>query len=216
MTLPAGQSAANKREYDKQWKAANRQRIRDQEKARRSANPEAFKVVKKRHYEKNKDKALSYASAYREENREKIKAATAGKHATFSARYRQKNPERCRQMTQAWKDANPEQRAQTNAEWVHKNLHKCRTYQHNRRAKKAANGGTLSPDLAITLYAKQRGKCTCCGVALGDDYEMDHIVPLALGGVNSDENIQLLTSRCNRQKGAKPPHVFMQSRGLLI
>jgi 5-methylcytosine-specific restriction endonuclease McrA len=212
--LPDGQAAANKRAYNNRWRAENRQRVRDAEKRRRAENPEAFKVIKRRHYEKNHEQVLAYAAAYREANREQIKAAVVGKHATFSARYRQKNPERCRQMTQAWKDEHPEQRAETNATWARENLSKIRTNQQNRRAR--ASGGQLSSDLADRLYALQKGKCACCRQALGDDYELDHIVPLALGGSNTDDNIQLLTKRCNRQKGAKHPVAFMQARGLLL
>lgn len=45
---------------------------------------------------------------------------------------------------------------------------------------------------------------------------MDHIVPLALGGSNTDGNIQLLRATCNQQKHAKHPVVFMQERGFLL
>jgi 5-methylcytosine-specific restriction endonuclease McrA len=45
---------------------------------------------------------------------------------------------------------------------------------------------------------------------------MDHIVPLISGGTNTDDNIQLMRSRCNQQKSAKHPIDFMQSRGFLL
>lgn len=57
---------------------------------------------------------------------------------------------------------------------------------------------------------------TCCGLPLGDNYHIDHIMPLALGGSNTDDNIQLLRQRCNNQKCAKHPVDFMQSRGFLL
>jgi 5-methylcytosine-specific restriction endonuclease McrA len=214
--LPDGQAAANKRSYNNKWRAENRQRVRDIEKARRLANPEPFKAAKKRHYTKNHDNVLAYAAAYRDANAELIKERCAGKYAGWSATYREKNPEKCRQMVQVWKDAHPEHRSTYNAQWTQNNLEKHRTYQHNRRARKAASGGTLSPDLAEKLYVLQKGKCACCRKPLGDDYHMDHIVPLVLGGSNTDDNIQLLTSRCNLQKGAKHPVEFMQARGLLL
>ena len=46
--------------------------------------------------------------------------------------------------------------------------------------------------------------------------ELDHIVPLALGGLNKDENIQLLRAVCNLNKGRKNPIAFMQERGFLL
>lgn len=74
----------------------------------------------------------------------------------------------------------------------------------------------MSSGLAIRLYKLQRGKCACCGLPLGDDYHLDHIMPLALGGTNTDDNIQLLRAKCNMQKSAKHPVDFMQQRGFLL
>jgi len=88
--------------------------------------------------------------------------------------------------------------------------------QQNRRARKKYNGGRLSKGLSNKLYKLQRGKCACCGKSLGDDYHLDHRMPLALGGVNEDLNMQLLRSKCNREKHAKHPIDFMQSRGFLL
>lgn len=87
----------------------------------------------------------------------------------------------------------------------------------NRRARKRESGGTLSKGLAERLFQLQRGKCACgCKQPLGDNYHRDHIIPLALGGTNTDDNMQLLTATCNLSKGAKHPIDFMQSRGYLL
>ena len=45
---------------------------------------------------------------------------------------------------------------------------------------------------------------------------IDHIVPLAKGGSDGPENIQLLCAHCNRRKSAKDPIVFMQENGFLL
>lgn len=42
------------------------------------------------------------------------------------------------------------------------------------------------------------------------------IVPLAKGGSDGPENIQLLCAPCNRRKSAKDPIVFMQENGFLL
>lgn len=125
----------------------------------------------------------------------------ASKNSVYSARYRERNPEKCRELTQAWKDANPQRRAETKAAWQKENAVRHRAHQHNRRA--LTSGGKLSPTLALALSEKQGGRCACCGSPLGNDYHMDHIIPLARGGANVDENIQLLTARCNLRKGAR-------------
>jgi 5-methylcytosine-specific restriction endonuclease McrA len=87
----------------------------------------------------------------------------------------------------------------------------------NRRARKNASAGKLSFNLAEKLFKLQHGKCACgCKKHLGKDYHLDHIMPLALGGANTDNNIQLLRKQCNWQKHAKHPIDFMQSRGFLL
>jgi 5-methylcytosine-specific restriction endonuclease McrA len=49
-------------------------------------------------------------------------------------------------------------------------------------------------------------KCQMCGVsaeAPGVIMHIDHIVPLAKGGKNELDNLQLLCGKCNLKKGAK-------------
>jgi 5-methylcytosine-specific restriction endonuclease McrA len=216
MTLPDGQAKANKIAYDKAWRAANREKVLAQERARRKANPEKEKEKKRKTYLKHQEKALAYAAKYREENREKIRAAAKPKDAEYGARWRAKHPEKARACGQAWKIANPERRKATQAAYLQNNKARHLANIHNRRARKQAAGGELSKGLADRLYFLQKGKCACCGKPLGGKYELDHIIPLARGGSNTDDNIQLLTPKCNRQKGAKDPVQFMQARGKLI
>ena len=77
-------------------------------------------------------------------------------------------------------------------------------------------GGVLTLGLSLRLFQLQKGKCACCKKPLGSNYHMDHIMPLALGGTNTNDNIQLLRARCNLQKQAKHPVDFMQQRGYLL
>jgi len=79
------------------------------------------------------------------------------------------------------------------------------------------NGGELSKNLVAKLFKLQGGQCACgCGGDLGEDYHLDHRMPLALGGSNTDGNMQLLRKRCNLRKGAKHPIKFMQENGFLL
>ena len=87
---------------------------------------------------------------------------------------------------------------------------------HKRRAKKLSVGGEISKGLRQRLFVLQKGKCACCGLPLGDDYHMDHIMPLYLGGKNEDRNIQLLTKTCNLKKNKKHPIDYMNEKGFLL
>lgn len=123
------------------------------------------------------------------------------KSAASMAKWRKENPERDAENRRSWNKANPELR---------------KIYRQTRRALKSFNGGVLSKGLVGKLLKLQRGLCACCSKPLGDNYNLDHIMPLALGGANEDWNIQLLRETCNKEKHAKHPVDFMRSRGFLI
>jgi hypothetical protein len=56
------------------------------------------------------------------------------------------------------------------------------------------------PD-AVKLFVWQRdqGKCVKCGS--NEKLEFDHVIPFAMGGSNTERNLQLLCESCNRSKG---------------
>jgi len=144
----------------------------------------------------NKARAKEVSAASRAKNAEKIKSR--------SSAYYKKNRDRIRAgniayiVTPAGRDA-------------------CKRRDQNRRAREREAGGNLSKGLAERLFMLQRGTCACgCNQPLGDNYHLDHVMPLALGGSNTDNNIQLLREVCNLQKHAKHPVDFMRQRGFLI
>jgi hypothetical protein len=55
-------------------------------------------------------------------------------------------------------------------------------------------------EIRRVVFERDAGQCTQCGSTF--DIQYDHVIPLALGGANSVENLQLLCGQCNRQKGA--------------
>jgi len=190
------------------WYAANLEKSKAWMAAWYASNKEKAKADNAKWHAANPDKGKAYAAAYRAANPEKRRA--------IGAAYRAANPERNRQRVAAWSAANPERHAALKAAWAADNPEAIRIHQQNRRARKLENGGTLSKGLSAKLFNLQRGKCPCCNKPLGDDFHLDHITPLARGGSNTDNNIQLLRASCNRQKSAQDPVQFMQQRGFLI
>lgn len=54
------------------------------------------------------------------------------------------------------------------------------------------------------LSAAQKGRCGICHMPLhAHDLEVDHIVPVALGGGNARSNLRLVHGVCNRVRGAR-------------
>lgn len=156
----------------------------------------------------NPEKAKKVRSDFYARNAEKIKAK--------AAEVRRLDPEKFRLRNIVRYAANPEIHKGYVAKWKKKNKEVCRAHDHNKRARKKENGGRLSKDIVEKLMKLQRGKCACCFLKLENDFHIDHIIPTAIGGKNTDNNVQLLHSSCNLKKHAKHPIDFMQQRGLLL
>ena len=189
----------------------------------RAANPEKAKAKDAAWSAANAEKVRARVAAWAAANPEKVRARKAAwaaanpeKGWARAAAWRAANPEKAKAQAVAWAAANHEKKRAKDAAWRAANPDKGRVYAHNRRARKKANGGQLSPDITDKLLKLQKGKCACCKQRLGKDYHLDHIVPLALGGAHADENMQLLRDVCNLKKGAKHPVDFMQQRGFLL
>lgn len=187
------------------WRAANLDKIRTKNAKWYAENKKKCRERQAKWYSTNKDKCLDRQAKWRADNPEKC--------LEKSTKYKAANREKLFEYRAKWLADNPEYKSK----WYYANREACRIYSHTRRARKKEAGGKLSPDLADRLLKIQRGKCACgCKQPLGDDYHIDHIMPLALGGSNTDNNIQLLRAACNRHKSAKHPIDFMQSKGYLL
>lgn len=105
--------------------------------------------------------------------------------------------------------------------WAERNPDKRRALgrmsRRKRRARLDSVGGTHTYADLERIYMQQRGKCAVCKCSLANTRkEVDHIIPLALGGHNNASNLQYLCRPCNRAKAAKHPVQFAQERGLLL
>ena len=173
----------------------------------------------------NKDKVAAGAKVYRDSHKEEMKALADAwadkfpeKRREIARRYYERNAEKCRERSRLYYKAFPEKAAESRNKYRASPEYRAinQNCMARRKRRISSNSGTLSRGIAKRLMVSQKGECACCGAKLGDDYHLDHIIPLALGGAHEDSNIQLLHSRCNLQKHAKHPIDFMQQRGFLL
>lgn len=166
--------------------------------AYRATHKEALRARKAEHFQKNKARITQKIRAQRAADL----ANTRKKHREYSAAHKAKNIAKVRASALQWAKRNPE--------------HGIRNAAVRRTRIEGQVPSHPSQDIITRLFALQQGACPCCGQPLGDDYHLDHIMPVALDGTSADSNLQLLRATCNRQKSAKHPIDFMQERGFLL
>lgn len=175
------------------WEAANPARVRAAANARRQANPEM---------------ARAKEAAWLALNRESVRARQIARRAA--------NLEAEKVKSRAYYHANRAKARIINAAWQKANRDKCNTYVRNRDARKAAAGGTHTAADVHRIGDLQKWRCAWCRVKCGDNYHVDHIVPIALGGSNSPSNLCIACPTCNLRKKDAHPIAFAQRLGMLL
>lgn len=96
--------------------------------------------------------------------------------------------------------ANPETKKMTDRKYreTHKDEIKVRN-KVNHALRKTT--GHLTGDVWRSIVKKHDGRCARCGLKLGMDLTVDHVVPVSKGGPNFSSNLQPLCGSCNSKKG---------------
>lgn len=150
---------------------------------------------------------VAHVHEWREKNPDKRKAQ--------SQRYRESHledeRERSRNSRKLWRENNPEKAKEENCLYHERKLElarlnydpeKGREKNENRRAKRLAAGGTITQAEWLSVLQKYGHKCLWCNKT-GISLTMDHVVPLAIGGTHTIDNIQPLCRSCNSKKGTQ-------------
>lgn len=175
-----------------------------------------------RHYQENKQIYLANSRKWASENRAKsneIKSLWRDRNPEYATAWAktayQKNPEPYRARARERRQKDPIPLNEAMKKWRENNPEKVRAHKVNRRARKVGAGGSgLSGADIKEIVARQKGRCACCGAKT--KLQMDHMMPLALGGSNSKNNFQGLCRPCNASKHAKHPIDFNRSKGMLL
>ena len=156
-------------------------------------------------------------------NLDKKRASVRKSHAKHREKYRAYDKEhkklehvkrRMREHRRKWAAAHPERMRElmgpARKRWRLNNPEAVLAHYHKRRARKRSAAGSFTPMEISALYQEQGGRCAhpWCRVDLETKFHRDHKVPLARGGSNFIENIQLLCALCNTKKGTKTAEEF--------
>lgn len=181
------------------------------------ANPDKAAKNKQVYYEKNKEDVKIAAAQWKLNNPLKAKQSVLKyqrlhkKELLVKSRENYlKNKESYLGYHKAYREANREVVKLRVRDSQRKNPLRLRLAKYTRRSRVGA--GVVTVARIRELMVEQNGVCVYCRTTL-DTYHVDHVMPLALGGENTDSNIQLLCPPCNRRKGAKHPDLF---KGLYV
>ena len=177
------------------YRTAHRSRLKEQARARRQVNLERYREYDRARHQANPGRVGAYRKANRDRINEQARARRQANPERYRASYKA-NRAQCLLATRAWQKANPDRRRQT---------------RRGIDARRRGAAGTHSYDEIRSLYEKQGRLCAnpYCRVSLEAGHHEDHIVPIAAGGSNYIENIQLLCAPCNIDKGAKHPALWL-------
>lgn len=98
-------------------------------------------------------------------------------------------------------------------EYRKNNKDKFRIYYLNhthRRRKQMGCAGTVRPLTIKEILSQQDNRCYYCKNEF-ENFHIDHLIPLAKGGLHKEYNIVLACPKCNIRKSAKMPDEFIKS-----
>lgn len=122
----------------------------------------------------------------------------------YGRQWREKNPDYHKEYSAKHK----EYFKQKEATWRRNNRARVAANLARYRARKAAAGGSCSPDEITAMYESQEGLCAYCECDLNGIYEVDHMLPISRGGANDWPNLAITCSWCNRSKHNKTTEEF--------
>ena len=189
---------AHKKEYNKKYYQANKEKLAGKLAEYRAANKERLAAHRKANYEANKEQVAAYAKAYRGANKEKVHAyereryiANREKKIAAVRAYRQAHKESGRAYTQAYQQANPGKMSAKTAK------------RRSARLQRTPNWLTPEDYRAIrTLYETAAALTKSTGI----EHHVDHIIPLqgrTVSGFHCPTNLQILTQSENCSKNNK-------------
>ncbi len=77
-------------------------------------------------------------------------------------------------------------------------------------------GGGLGKKQLRNLLDQQGHECGYCGVTLGSDFHIEHIIPLCVGGTNNLSNLCISCPQCNLTAGPLVFQDFYQKQQYII
>lgn len=182
-------------------------------------------VAKNNWIVRNREKSEAYHAEYRAKNREEIYARNKQfrvKNPGWSREYYLRTRERSAARERANIEINRALRQKRYKQDPEKYLAMGRVKARVRRVRMRSGVGSHTLADELSLWDRQGHKCAvpgCLHPISGSGknrYNVDHIEPIARGGSNNPDNLQILCKVHNLEKRARDPYQWAQTHGMLF
>ena len=158
-----------------------------------------------------KKSARDWARNNPEKNRLKSKKRNKehpGEAVFYGRRWRENNLEKARKISRDWKKNNPEMHRQWNIDHPDKVRASRKKYFHNRRLIIKET----DIDIKYLIQLREQSElCLLCGKKIHDmncsyhpdQRQLDHIVPISIGGKHIKDNVRYVCGSCNNHRPRK-------------
>lgn len=176
--------------YQCAYAKAHRKEIAEHRRANRLAYPEIAE----------KDRAYKLAHIKEAiEQRHTYQLTHAGEIAKQARAYRLAHPEIYAKQARIFRLTYPEKVARCLRAWQLANPDRKADIEAHRRARKLA--AFIEPVSRLQVYARDGGRCHVCGKKVDPKHwQIDHLVPLSLGGEHSYRNVAVACPKCNQRR----------------
>lgn len=157
-------------------------------------NEEDRKAHRKRYYQQNRERLDAQNKAWFEANKDR--------HRGYTRKWRENNADKIREYSVRYQEENLERIREANRKHYQNNKDAAFARAATRRARKrGAFVERVSPQV---VFDRDEGVCQICKEPIGDQvWHIDHVIPLAKGGLHCYANVQLSHGICNLQKHSK-------------
>jgi hypothetical protein len=168
------------------------------------------------YYWKNKERINAYSAAYHATHREEInerhriaRETEPEKYKDVLRRSRKKHKERVSEYARSYRIKNQEKLSENDRNYKEKHPYKNRMKAHKRRTLvKNAFKEVVDPRI---IFERDGWICKLCKEPVDKNTKhpdrgcavVDHIQPLAIGGIHAYSNVQLAHHGCNLMKGVR-------------
>lgn len=175
-------------EATKRYRINHPDRKRQQKRDYAKKHPDKIKALNKGNYERHKDVRKAQQREYNKTENARLSARRNYRNHRDSILVKKK-------------------------EYAANNPLKMKANWQNMRALRLNAEGSHTDEDILNMYYDQEGHCGYCGIAVFDNYHVDHIQPVSKGGSNWPSNLLICCPECNLSKHNKTVEEWTKVRG---